>query len=293
MKKVSHMQKIAQSLVSSWLPIRPRDIYKNKLGRVLCIGGNENMGGAIILAGGAALNSGAGLVTIASHQANRSALHARHPEIMFVDYDNSDQLAEQIKIADTILLGPGLGREKSDQQLVQMVLDSCTDHQSVIIDADGLYHLAHLLSEDSHFELSKQTILTPHLGEWEKLTHLSPADENITDNIAWRDQLNAAIVLKKERTEIYLTQECWQNTAGNPSMATGGMGDTLAGMIAGFIGQYENKKQAILSAVYLHSYIADQLAETHYVTLPSQIIAHIPEYMAKFKRDKEEYLNEK
>ncbi|HEF0711620.1 TPA: carbohydrate kinase, partial [Staphylococcus aureus] len=63
---------------------------------------------------------------------------------------------------------------------------------------------------------------------------------------------------------------------GNPAMATGGMGDTLAGMITGFIGQFDNPIDAITSATYTHSYIGEKLSETMYVVPPSKIIDEIP-----------------
>ncbi|RHF43763.1 NAD(P)H-hydrate dehydratase, partial [Lactiplantibacillus plantarum] len=66
--------------------------------------------------------------------------------------------------------------------------------------------------------------------------------------------------------------------------ATGGMGDTLAGMIGGFVSQFHNFTDAVLSAVYLHSAIADDLAATRYVVLPHQISARIPTYMHRFSQ---------
>ena len=64
-------------------------------------------------------------------------------------------------------------------------------------------------------------------------------------------------------------------------MATGGMGDTLTGIIGSFLGQFEDHKEALLSAVYVHSAIADELAKSHYVTLPTQIIQQLPIFMKK------------
>lgn len=287
MNNVNEIKQINKRLVIQWLPIRPKDTYKNQLGRVLCIGGNENMGGAIILAGGAALASGAGLVTVASHPVNRTALHSHFPEIMFTDYHSSDHLEELIAGSDTILIGPGLGRDHVARQLVHRVIELCSKEQYLIIDADGLYHLSLLIRDNLLLTRPKNLILTPHLGEWKQLTGLEPSLENYADNQKWQVNMEAIVILKKERTEVYLEEQIWENTAGNPSMSTGGMGDTLAGMIAGLIGQYDNKNQAILSGVFLHSYIADELAKTHYVTLPHLIIQHIPQVMARFQSEKE------
>lgn len=281
------IEKITKAKILKWFPVRSKDVYKNQLGRVLCIGGNQSMGGAILLAGSAALSCGAGLVTIASHPVNLSSIHARHPEIMYVNYEDKDQLNQEIKQSDIILIGPGLGREPQDYDLFLNTLNNCLPHQKLIIDADGLYHLTILLKDHSDFKWPCHTIITPHLGEWERLTKIKPPAEDITLNKKWRDQLDVELILKKERTEIYLNQQIWKNTAGNPAMATGGMGDTLAGIIAGLVGQHDKTEQAILMAVYLHSYCADQLAKNHYVTLPSEVIKQLPRTMAEFRFNKE------
>lgn len=70
--------------------------------------------------------------------------------------------------------------------------------------------------------------------------------------------------------------------AGNPGMATGGMGDTLTGIMAGFIGQFGYSLATIQSALLIHSIIGDKLNEKQYVVLPSEIIDKLPKYMQKF-----------
>lgn len=271
------MEKIQRKNIIRWLPQREKNTYKNKLGAVLCIGGNQDMGGAIILSAKAALNSGAGLLTVASDPTNRSALHAQTPETMFKNYSKQSDLAKAIKENDTILLGPGLGRDSKAKNIFDFVLKEIEEKHWLILDADALYFYASL-KKDSQSKI-KNLILTPHLGEWERITSIPAPAGEIEKNQVEAEKLAANLVLKKARTEIYLKDEIWKNTAGNPSMATGGMGDTLAGMIAGFLGQYSDKEKAILSAVYIHSAIADELAEQHYVTLPSLISKEIPIFM--------------
>ena len=91
------------------------------------------------------------------------------------------------------------------------------------------------------------------------------------------------LVLKKFQTEIYTADQIFQLTIGGPYQATGGMGDTLAGMIAGFTGQFHaSLEQAVLAAVYAHSAIADDLARERYVVLPTQISAEIPKLMHQY-----------
>lgn len=276
------MDKITKEKVRSFMPTRNPNSYKGSYGRVLLVGGNENMGGAIILAASAAVYSGAGLVTVATHPSNKSALHARLPEAMFVDMTNTSELKQHIESVDIIVLGPGLGRVGISKNILQTVYQSVTSHQILLVDGDGIYlHVNETLPEPS-----AKLILTPHLGEWRTLTGLSPDDQYDNVNMEHAKRLDAIVVLKKSRTEIYCDEEAWENTTGNPSMSTGGMGDALAGMIGGFVPQFDTIKEGVFSAVYLHSYIADDLSLTHYVTLPTKIIEQIPRVMKEFTKDR-------
>lgn len=278
------MPNITLDYVKNHLPIRKFDAYKANFGRVLCIGGNHEMGGAIMLAAGAALHTGAGLVTIASNQVNRTSIHARMPEIMFADMSDLNRLTGLVSKMDIILIGPGLGRSEEASHIFNTVMQSMSEKQYLVIDADGLSFYKKYRQE---YTLSaKKIILTPHLGEWEMLTGIKANEEHHEINKIAQELLGAIVVLKKARTEIYYDDEVWTNTSGNPAMATGGMGDTLAGMITGFLGQYTDATQAINSAVFLHSYIADQFARNQYVTLPSRIIERIPMTMKDFIKGK-------
>lgn len=268
------MLKITEEKVSNWLPVRDKNTYKNKMGHVLCIGGNANMGGAVIMSASAALYAGAGLVTVASAPENVHALHARIPEAMFTNMYDFYTLPDMIKKADVIVLGPGLGLSEESLEVFKQVTRSLNKDQWLIIDGDAITHFVN--DKDSLQIPTKNVIFTPHLGEWNRMTNIEPPADDIKINQQQKEALNAIIVLKKGRTEVYIEDEIWQNIAGNPSMATGGMGDILTGIIASFIGQFQNKKQGILSALYVHSATANELAETHYVTLPTTVIKHLP-----------------
>ena len=268
------MLKITEEKVARWIPIRDKNTYKNKMGHILCIGGDANMGGAIILSASAALYAGAGLVTVASAPENVHALHARIPEAMFTNMYDFDTLSKNIQKADVIVLGPGLGLAEESLMVFKEVLKALSREQWLIIDGDAI---THFVNEKDTLQLpTKNVIFTPHLGEWHRMTNIEPPADDIEVNQKQKKKLQATIVLKKEQSEIYLEDEVWQNIAGNPSMATGGMGDILTGIIGSFLGQFNNKKQAILSALYVHSATANELAKTHYTTLPSTIINHLP-----------------
>ncbi|OJF92586.1 NAD(P)H-hydrate dehydratase [Alkalibacterium sp. 20] len=277
------MNKITKETVKTFMPTRERNSYKGSYGRVLFVGGNENMGGAIILAASAAVYSGAGLVTVATHPSNKSALHARLPEAMFVPMNDPEQLRDYVSSMEMIVIGPGLGRDDKSLTILHTVYETVKSHQILLVDGDGIYlHMNEVVPEPK-----ATLILTPHLGEWRTLTNLSPDEQFVEVNQEYVKDLKAIVVLKKAHTEVYCDDEVWENTTGNPSMATGGMGDTLAGMIGGFVPQFNTIKEGVLSAVYLHSYIADELSSTHYVTLPTKIIEQIPKTMKEITKDKQ------
>lgn len=274
------MEKITKEKIETFMPRRKKESYKGTYGRVLFVGGNQNMGGAIMLAASAGVYSGAGLVTVATHPSNQAALHSQLPEAMFMPFTDLNQLRRTIDKMDVILVGPGLGRDEEAAAVLRTVYETVKVGQTLILDGDAIYlHVNEMLPRPT-----ASVIFTPHLGEWRTLTGLPVDEHHLETNHSKAVDLDAVIVLKKSRTEVYYGEEVWQNTAGNPSMATGGMGDTLAGMIAGFVAQFDNHKQAVLSAVYLHSYIGDQLAKDQYVTLPTHIIREIPKTMKDFTK---------
>ncbi|NJH97010.1 ADP-dependent NAD(P)H-hydrate dehydratase, partial [Staphylococcus agnetis] len=98
-----------QTLSSVKIPKRKQETHKGDYGRILLIGGNANLGGAIILAARACVYSGAGLITVATHPTNHAALHSRCPEAMVVDINDTKKLTKMIECSDCILIGPGLG----------------------------------------------------------------------------------------------------------------------------------------------------------------------------------------
>ena len=260
----------------STIRIRPNQSFKGTYGKVTLVGGNQHFGGAIIMASSAAVYSGAGLVTTLSDMVNLSSLHARLPEAMIADVNDPRQVKDMIKPATTVVIGSGLGTDRSSQKILQEAFAAVSPQQIVVIDGSAITLVA-----QKHLSLPKaHLIFTPHQMEWQRLSGIKIADQsNVTKNQVVRNQLHATVVLKSHHTQIYTPKQIYQNPLGTPAQATGGMGDTLAGMIGGFTAQFQNTTNAVLSAVYTHSAIADQLAQKQYVVLPSQIIKHIPEYM--------------
>lgn len=262
------------------LPPRFMHSHKGDYGRVLLIGGNENMGGAIMMAAKAAVCSGVGLTTVATDKTNHTALHCHLPEAMVIDWADTDLLIAKIKQADVILIGCGLGLNAMSHKLLYMVLENITDGQTLILDGDAIT----LFAKEPRFPAGITVLATPHQQEWVRLSGLNMTQQTEENNLRAADKLNIHVIVKKYRTELYfIGTEPFQIDVGTPAMATGGMGDTLAGMLTGFIGQFpQHYQQAVCAAVYLHSYIAQQLAETRYVVLPTDIISNIQIEMKKY-----------
>ncbi|MHA8137948.1 NAD(P)H-hydrate dehydratase [Lactobacillaceae bacterium Scapto_B20] len=270
------MKYITKDILNQTIRIRPDNSFKGTYGHITLIGGSPNFGGAIIMATMAAVYSGAGLVTTLTDPANRTSLHAQLPEAMVADYNDETTLINSVKGADVIVIGCGLGTDDNALQILKCVLQTVTPHQTVVVDGSAITLIANenLSLPEAHL------IFTPHQMEWQRLSGIKlQAQNDVTKNQAARDQLHATVVLKSHHTQIYTEDEVYENTVGTPAQATGGMGDTLAGMIGGFTAQFVNKNNATIAAVFAHSAIADQLAEQQYVVLPHQIIHHIPQFM--------------
>lgn len=273
------MQLLTDQILTHVIQPRPANSYKGTFGRVLLVGGNQNFGGAIIMATMAAVHAGAGLVTTATDAVNLGSLHAQVPEAMFVNYHDKVQLSNLTSEADTIVIGPGLGDDFRSQEVLATVFANTQPDQTVVIDGSAITMMAH----QKITQPAGHLIYTPHQMEWQRLSGIEIADQTTTNNLAVQQQLKATVVLKKHHTEIYEpTGQIYQLPLGTPAQATGGMGDTLAGTIGGFTAQFSDHQAAVLAAVYAHSAIAEELAETRYVVLPHQITEALPAFMQRY-----------
>ena len=275
------MLRVDQTLLQQVILSRQSDSYKGDYGRLLLIGGTYPYGGAIIMAALAAVHSGAGLVTVATDRENIPALHSQLPEAMAFAVTDQELLAEQIAKAGVILLGPGLNANELGAHLVKLVFDRVQPHQVLILDggAISLYTRLGLSLPPA------QLVFTPHQKEWEAMSGLAIADQGEEATRQSLSQLPPASILvqKGPQTKIWQQGQAdyYQLTVGGPYQATGGMGDTLAGMIAGFVGQFPQVGlyERVVVASHLHSAIADDLSKDAYVVLPTAISREIPKWM--------------
>ena len=256
---------------ASPLPIlktRPEEAHKGDFGHALLVGGGPGMSGAICLATLAALRCGAGRTTVAARSHTRQIVQTTTPCAMTMPLEEVSQgyLAESsAKILlgkyspGTVLgIGPGLGRESSQDRMVVELFKSWPG--TAVFDADAL----NAISESTFGWNSTATpcgsrILTPHPGEWARLSNIQ-ADEpdeqrRLAVELAKRTQ--SIIVLKGHQTLVTDGQRQYRNTTGNPSLAVGGSGDVLTGMIVALVCQGLTAYDASVLAVYLHGLAGD------------------------------------
>ena len=244
--------------------IRKSDEHKGHGGRVLLIGGDDGMVGAIVLSAIASLYCGAGWVEVGFLAKPYPMLIPEHPELML-----HDAKSIPLEKANTIAIGPGLGKSVFATEILKKVL---LTNVACVIDADAL----NLISDDSDLlntlkSRQAPTVITPHPGEAARLLKISTAEiqNNREKAILELVKLTQAIVvLKGEGTLIaspsHPTEIC---KAGNSGMGSGGMGDTLTGILAALIsqGQMHNLSawDATRLSVQLHASAADTLVKAN------------------------------
>lgn len=245
------------SELRQWLQPRHPTAHKGNNGRLLIVGGDNGTAGAVRLAGEAALRSGAGLVRVLTREENVQPLLAARPELM-VDHLTTRSLEQALEWADIVVIGPGLGTHAWGRQAVETVAGS---DKPMLWDADALNLLA--LNPDKRHN----RILTPHPGEAARLLGCSVAEiEQDRLHSAQRlvKRYGGCIVLKGAGT-VVADDEGRQDIidAGNPGMATGGMGDVLSGIIGALMAQKLPLRLAASAGCVVHGAAADYLAQRY------------------------------
>ncbi|RZL45110.1 MAG: NAD(P)H-hydrate dehydratase, partial [Pedobacter sp.] len=239
---------LAQKDIQQVIKPRAKFTHKGTYGHALIIAGNENTMGAALLAASSCLHTGAGLTTVCLPQSGLIALNTLLPEVMALPRnDHFDGFT--FEKFSAIAIGPGLGLDRANLGLLEMLINL---KKPLVIDADGLT----ILSKNRHLlpELPKNTVLTPHLKEFDRLfgEHTSWWQRIITAREK-AQLLEVIIVLKNQYTFICLpTGEVRINSTGNAAMASGGMGDVLTGIITSLLAQSYRPAEAATLGVYLH-----------------------------------------
>lgn len=287
-------QYLQKSDMVSQLPMRKDDSYKQQNGRLLIIAGSKGLSGAAYLTAQAACRSGCGMVSLAIPESLNSIMEIKLTEAMTlslpedqhqkIDTQRSNKLLQDsYKKFDTVILGPGIGRDPQTQAFVLEVIRSCP--LPLLIDADGLYPLhKHLQTLQ---ERTQTTIITPHQGEYQHMFEESLSiypDERLEQTQRQSQQLQTIIHLKGAPAITATASHVYINSSGNASLATAGSGDVLSGIAGAFLAQGLTPARAMFSAAYLHGYIADlyQQSQNSKGLIASDLILQLPNALSHF-----------
>jgi hydroxyethylthiazole kinase-like uncharacterized protein yjeF len=255
----NHGYLIGEDVVKDVLAPREKSSHKGTHGQLAIIGGSKGMVGAALLCGRAAIKLGAGRVFIGFLEANSDtpSIDWGQPELMLRDAKNLVSMGTMT----CFVVGPGLGTSENAYNVLEQVL---AQPVPILLDADALTIIAEqpaLLGQIDN--RSNPTIMTPHPGEASRLLGCSIEDIQTNRVQAALDisgKFNAEVILKGVGSICAFPEGNWFiNTTGNPGMASAGMGDVLAGIIAAFVAQGAYTHAAILAGVHLHGLAADEL----------------------------------
>lgn len=255
-------------------PVREKTGHKYHFGHVAIVGGSVGKSGAVIMAAKAATKSGSGLVSLIIPECIDQIVQTNLVEEMSypVDcesgkfgkdvYKDISTIISQLKVS-SVVVGMGMGISESNQRVLTEILKI---QKPVVIDADGLNNLSLIGDYNLLKDRAYPTILTPHIGEFSRLTGYS--SEDIFDNmediaIEFSTKTKSFLVLKFSRMMIATPDgDIYYNITGNPGMATAGSGDILAGMIGALINRLDIT-DALKLAVYIHGKSGDIAAQKY------------------------------
>ncbi|MBS5371167.1 MAG: NAD(P)H-hydrate dehydratase [Coprobacillus cateniformis] len=280
-EEVGLYQLADQKMMCSLLKERRFDGHKGDYGRTLLITGCHEYKGASLLSAKSCVYSGSGVVTVMSEQAVIDALTVYCPEVT-TQLRPAVMRKEDFLKYQAILIGCGLGQSIDSYRHVIDVFSM--SHQPLVVDADALTILSSNLDLLKNQE--RDIILTPHMGEFRRLCEFDEHSDMlfVARNFALKHHV--ILVLKGPYTIVTDGQESYRIFAGNKAMASGGMGDTLAGIITSLLGQGYGGLQAAMLGVYIHGRAGDCLANDAYTIIPSKLIDVIPQTMLQMIYEK-------
>lgn len=251
------MEKIDKRMVSSFMKERDRFSHKGDFGHALLLAGSLGKGGAAVLSAKSVLRTGAGLLTVHIPGRLNDILQCSVPEAMCTFDTNENHLSvlPSLEGFEAVGAGPGLGLAPETASLVYDLIESC--RVPLVLDADALNIVA--ARPELLARMRRETILTPHPGEFDRFAgpH-STREERIVTQRKLSRKFGIIIALKGAGTTVSLPDgEIFENTTGNPGMATAGSGDVLTGIILGMLAQGYTPAQATMAGVFFHGLAGD------------------------------------
>jgi NAD(P)H-hydrate epimerase len=286
---------LTPAAVAIALPPRAPDTHKGTFGHLLVLAGSRGKSGAAILCGRASLRAGSGLTTVAGPAVE--GLVAAAPEVMTESLAGDDgawtfssaassEIRRALEGKDAAVLGPGIGATPATRGLTEWLIASSP--APLVIDADGLNCLAGQIGwlRRKRFPI----VLTPHPGEMARLSSVTTGEVQ-ADRIGEARRLAAGydvvIVLKGARTVIAAPDgRVSINPTGNPGMASGGMGDALAGIVGSLLAQGIDAFEAAEVATFWHGHAADRVAARRGEAglTASDVIDELPSALAELQQ---------
>jgi NAD(P)H-hydrate epimerase len=268
-----------ETVKAHYLPV-PKFAHKGSNGLGVLIAGSYNMPGAALLAAKAALRSGLGKLVVHAPAAVLDKTILNVPEILLSydeDYDCFSVIPEAVNHCNALAIGPGLGKDPITAKRLCELLQQLS--YPIVIDADAL----NILAENKPWLdlLPQNSILTPHVGEFDRLFGKSANRfERVLKSQDFAQKYHIIVVLKGHYTTIAMPdRNLYLNTTGNQGMATAGSGDVLTGIILGLLTKGYSPEHAALLGVYLHG-LAGDLAlqkQSHESLMASDIIDSLGE----------------
>ncbi len=253
--------------VRKFLPRRKAETHKNEVGKIFGLVGSVGLTGAGIMVGQAAMRAGAGAVVLGIPSELNTIFESKLTEVMTLPLpqtrDGSLSLAVLLQIqknlewADVLVAGPGLSRNQETSQMLVKLLRGYAG--KAVLDADALNAIVD--QPEILLETHADLILTPHHGEFSRLSKITPfeiAKNRVEVARRYARDNQVTLVLKGSPTVIASKDgKVFVNVHGNPGMATAGMGDALTGIIAALLSQKLEPLNAAIAGVYLHTVAGD------------------------------------
>lgn len=285
-----HSHLLEHSMIQNMFKPRKAQSHKGTYGHLLMVAGSTGKTGAAALAANSAMACGTGLVTLAIPESINSIMEIKVTEPMTFPLPESNIghishaalsiiLKKLVIDKRVVAVGPGLGMDESTIKLVHGMVEEID--LPMVLDADALNAIAsnpYILKNRK-----SSTIVTPHPGEMARMAGKSVAEvekNRVETATQFAAEFNVIVVLKGASTLIALPDgTLYICPTGNPGMASGGMGDVLTGMVAGFIAQKFEPSQAVMAAVYIHGLCGDIVAQRRGPSgfVASDIVNIIPE----------------
>jgi len=255
-----------------------QDSYKNRRGHLAIIAGSRDYSGAAVLSAAAAMRSGVGLVTLLVPKGIAEAVAARLPEEIILrtlpatksgdlSASAAAKAVELLSKADALAVGCGLGHEPETIAFVRDLLANID--LPTVLDADGLNALSPMDATLRALIAARALILTPHEGEFRRLLgRIGQLSDRVAAVREFAVRNSAIVVLKGERVLIGDSSgRVVVNPTGNSGLGKAGNGDTLTGLVGGFVAQAASLgidfQEAVLAAVFFAG-IAGDIAEKHF-----------------------------